>query len=269
MKAAHTFFSRYLLIETIGIALLWGFIYTIPLFMYYQNNEFLWNKIITSWIQFSSLLIVFILNFYILIPQFLHKKCYFSYIAILLVILPLICCFELKLINWDSQEPVIAMPSMSTGYPIEFSSEMPPPQGFRSNVPSQSDHPDANYWARLLMAFLVAGSAAAYKMMYYWIQEEKTRKQIEERLNEDNDPQPEFILVKSDYKIVKIQIDDILYIESANEYIKIYLAGGEMIMTFMRLKNMENELPKGKFLRVQRSFIVNLQKIKAVEKNKI
>lgn len=40
-------------------------------------------------------------------------------------------------------------------------------------------------------------------------------------------------------------------------------------MTFMRLKNMENELPKDKFMRVQRSFIVNLTKIKAVEKNKI
>lgn len=82
-------------------------------------------------------------------------------------------------------------------------------------------------------------------------------------------PHEENIFVKSDYKIIKIKMDDILYIESANEYIKIILENGESIMTFMRLKNMEENLPKDKFMRVHRSFIIQLNKIKAVEKNRV
>ena len=116
---------------------------------------------------------------------------------------------------------------------------------------------------------MVTASAAAYKMLLYWINEEKIRKQIESRLQEEPENQPDFILVKADYKTIKIHHNDILFVESANEYVKFYLSGGEMIMSFMRLKNLETELPGSKFMRVQRSFIVNLEKIKAVEKNKI
>lgn len=161
------------------------------------------------------------------------------------------------------------MPSMSKGSPIEFSNEMPPPEGYRVKQANSNPSPASRFWANLLVAFLVAGTAAAYKLLFYWIQEEKRRKQIEERLELESEAQPEFILVKSDYKLIKIPTDDILFVESANEYIKIFRTNGEMVMTFMRLKNMENELPKDKFMRVQRSFIVNLTKIKAVEKNKI
>lgn len=81
-------------------------------------------------------------------------------------------------------------------------------------------------------------------------------------------PTEENIFVKSDYKIIKIKLDDILYIESANEYIKIILENGESVTTFMRLKHMEENLPKDRFMRVHRSFIIQLNKIKAVEKNR-
>ena len=77
------------------------------------------------------------------------------------------------------------------------------------------------------------------------------------------------IFVKSNYKVVRILLADISYIESANEYIKIFLDNQEVITTFMHLKNIEELLPAGDFMRVHKSFIINLNKILAVDRNRI
>ncbi|MCE1155014.1 MAG: LytTR family transcriptional regulator DNA-binding domain-containing protein [Bacteroidales bacterium] len=262
--------ERNRLVEVIVIAAVWIVVFTIPLFSNHQNGTYQWSEIHHDWLQLAVLFLIYIGNIAFIIPRYLHKKHYLHYLVVLLVALPLITCIELQLHTLLKQEQVVTMPSMDKGTPIEFSSEMPAPEGFRLTERKNSKNNSPDFWTHLLIALLVTGSAAAHKMLSYWIQEEKTRKTIENKLKRElSEPQPGFIIVKSDYKSVKLMFDDILYIESANEYVKIYLSGGEMIMTFMRLKNMENELPKDKFMRVQRSFIVNLEKIKAVEKNKI
>lgn len=79
----------------------------------------------------------------------------------------------------------------------------------------------------------------------------------------------ESLFVKSEYKLIRIDFNEIKYIESANEYIKIYLDNGQVITTLVRLKSIEAELPSAKFMRVHRSFIVNLDKVKIVERNRI
>ena len=77
------------------------------------------------------------------------------------------------------------------------------------------------------------------------------------------------IYVKSDYKVIRVSLADIKYIESANEYIKIHLDNQEIITTFLRLKSIMELLPQENFMRVHKSFIVNLNKIQAVDKNRI
>jgi two-component system LytT family response regulator len=77
------------------------------------------------------------------------------------------------------------------------------------------------------------------------------------------------IFVKSEYKLIRILLDDIKYIESSNEYIQIHLLNDEPITTLIRLKVIEEQLPKEKFMRVHRSFIVNLDKVKVIERNRI
>ncbi len=79
----------------------------------------------------------------------------------------------------------------------------------------------------------------------------------------------ESLFVKSEYKLIRIQLNDITYIESANEYIQIHLDTEKPITTLVRLKTIEAELPKDKFLRVHRSFIVNLDKVKVIDRNRI
>lgn len=77
------------------------------------------------------------------------------------------------------------------------------------------------------------------------------------------------LFVKSEYKLIRIDLKDIRYIESANEYIQIFLENDKPITTLIRLKVIEEQLPKDRFMRVHRSFIVNLEKVKVIERNRI
>lgn len=269
MKASQFFNSTYKTIEAVGILAVWILLFLIPVFADTETGSISRDEIQLKWLQLGALFFLFLLNVYLLIPLLLHRKKYLNYFLILFVVLPLITCIELKTSDILQHHQALAMPSMYRDAPLVFSNEMPPPQGFKSPDEPLTQQKKAHFWSHLLLAFLVTASAAAYKMLLYWIQEEKKRNQLESLLQVENEALPDFILVKADYKTIKIQHDDILFVESANEYVKIFLSGGEMIMTFMRLKNLETELPKTKFMRVQRSFIVNLNKIKAVEKNKI
>ncbi len=80
----------------------------------------------------------------------------------------------------------------------------------------------------------------------------------------------EYLMVKSEYKIVQIPIKDILYIEGLKDYVKIYVDNGQKsIMTLMSMKMLDHFLPSSQFLRVHRSYIVNTTKIKIIERNRI
>ena len=81
--------------------------------------------------------------------------------------------------------------------------------------------------------------------------------------------QPASLFVKTDYRMVKINIPDIRYIEGMSEYLKIYLEGEEKpIITLLSMKKIESRLPEN-FMRIHRSYIVNLHKIQEVNKNRI
>ncbi len=78
----------------------------------------------------------------------------------------------------------------------------------------------------------------------------------------------EHIFVKADKKIVKIRLKDILYIEGLKDYVMIYTSE-ERIITLQTMKNLEEFLPSSAFIRVHRSFIVAIDKIKAVSGNSV
>ncbi len=80
----------------------------------------------------------------------------------------------------------------------------------------------------------------------------------------------DFVFIKSEYRLIKVQINDILYIEGLKDYIKIYLEGqAKPIMTLLSMKAVEEYLPKPQFCRVHRSFIVQMNKIEEVERSRI
>ena len=84
--------------------------------------------------------------------------------------------------------------------------------------------------------------------------------------NDNND----YIIVKSEYKLIQIAIPNILYIEGLKDYVKIYLEDSDKcVMSLMSLKTLEASLPQDRFMRVHRSFIVQTSKIKVIERNRI
>jgi len=85
----------------------------------------------------------------------------------------------------------------------------------------------------------------------------------EQKVNENK-----YIFVKADYSTVKINLDDILYIEGLKDYIKIY-AGQKPVLTLLSLKKIEEKLPSNRFVRVHRSYIVSIDKIESIQRNRI
>jgi len=80
----------------------------------------------------------------------------------------------------------------------------------------------------------------------------------------------EFIYLKVEYQLVKVNISHILYIEGLKDYVKVFLMNEEKpILTLISLKTLEEKLPAKSFLRLHRSFIVALDKIKSVTKNSV
>lgn len=77
------------------------------------------------------------------------------------------------------------------------------------------------------------------------------------------------LFVKSEYKLIRIEMTDIKYIESQHEYIKIHLVNSTPVLTQLSLKSIEEQLPSDRFMRVHRSYIVNLAKISVIERNRI
>lgn len=75
--------------------------------------------------------------------------------------------------------------------------------------------------------------------------------------------------MKSEGKRIKVQFDDIEFIESKGEYAQVNLTDQTSILSFMSLKGVLDILPEESFMRVHRSFIVNLEKIKTIERNQI
>lgn len=104
---------------------------------------------------------------------------------------------------------------------------------------------------------------------------DRARKLIEEKSVEDNKPQEMSVqdttlFVKSDYRINRIELSDIKYVESMGEYLRIFLEGqSKPLMPLMSMKRMEEILPEKTFMRVHRSYIVNMEKIQEISRMRI
>lgn len=80
----------------------------------------------------------------------------------------------------------------------------------------------------------------------------------------------DYIYVKSDYKLIQIPLDNILYIEGLKDYVRIHLEGEQKsVLSLLSMKSMEEGLPSDRFIRVHRSFIVQKNKIKVIDRGRI
>lgn len=100
---------------------------------------------------------------------------------------------------------------------------------------------------------------------------EKALERINPELGEASEIKSDdrFLFIKSEYKIVRINLADIKYVEGMREYVRIHLDNQKPIMALMSMKKLEKFLPENSFMRVHRSYIVNLKKVTTIERFRI
>ncbi len=89
-----------------------------------------------------------------------------------------------------------------------------------------------------------------------------------EKADRNNDNE-EYLFVKSEYRIIRINLQDIKYIEGMREYVRIHTLSRKPVMTLMSMKSLEEKLPSNRFMRVHRSFIVSLKHVTTIERSRI
>lgn len=79
----------------------------------------------------------------------------------------------------------------------------------------------------------------------------------------------DFLFIKSEYKVIRVNFSDIIYIQGMSEYVKIHTYNSRPIMSLLSLKQLEAQLPWERFMRVHKSYIVNLDRVNVVERGEI
>ena len=77
------------------------------------------------------------------------------------------------------------------------------------------------------------------------------------------------MFIKSEYKLLRVCFDDILYVEGLKDYVRICLKNGEKIMSLMSMKKLEDYLPRPEFLRTHRSYIVHMPEVRSIDRFRI
>lgn len=77
------------------------------------------------------------------------------------------------------------------------------------------------------------------------------------------------LFFKTEHKVVRVELNDIRYIEGMSEYLKIYIENRKPLVVLLSMKKLEERLPQSTFMRIHRSYIVNLKKIMEVNKNRV
>lgn len=116
-------------------------------------------------------------------------------------------------------------------------------------------------------------AAAKVKQQYDLLHREKTEEALaisaDASGRDVNRLEGDILFVKVDYRIVRISISDIRYIESQSEYLKLYLEQGTPLMVLMSIKRMNELLPKDLFVRIHRSYIVNMSCVIEIAKMRV
>lgn len=79
----------------------------------------------------------------------------------------------------------------------------------------------------------------------------------------------EYVFVYSEYKLLKIDVSEIVYLESLEDYVKIHLNNGKMILTLTTLKKLIDKLPADKFRRIHRSFVIAIKEVQMISNRKV
>ena len=180
-KTKNSRFNIELLI-IIGYIIIWLVIFFLSYYKHRIYNEILWIKVISEWILTTSLMLLFFLNAYLLVPKLIFKKKYLSYIIwILISSMSLIGSAVWLQQGFEASNPS-QMPPMEIGPglpPMELSQSMPAPMGYKSTDQSIPKSPLLIFIDYLIIGLLVVAAGSTLRILTRWLKEEERRKDIE------------------------------------------------------------------------------------------
>lgn len=226
------------------VILVWALFVFLP-YLFNYDRLFVNNPLLISILYFfnrSVFIFTFYFNYSYLIPKFLIKnkrKIYFLLFTILLFLVPIFCFLVRKITVelLDGNLSYVALINASKYIPIVF-------------------------------VLQVTGLGLWY---FKSIKNQAVKVSLAPTVqSETNEISLNYFFIKSEYKTVKILFNEVQYISGLKDYVKIFCIDQKRpILTRMNLKNMEKLLPREKFVRVHRSFIVNLSKIESTKKSSL
>lgn len=98
---------------------------------------------------------------------------------------------------------------------------------------------------------------------------QKTRERISPSQPATGTAKPDYIFVKSEYRIIRIELKDILYFESLRDYVAIHTISAGKILTLQSLRSFEEALDGKDFLRIHKSYIIAIDKISSIERKRV
>lgn len=111
-----------------------------------------------------------------------------------------------------------------------------------------------------------ANKAKAYANLYI----QNNSSQVSAPLNISSEPEEEYLFLKVEYQLVRVNYQDVLYIQGLKDYVKVYLQSTPYpLVSLSSLKLLEEKLPGRRFMRIHRSFIVSLDRINAITRNSV
>ncbi len=216
-------------------------------------------------------LLLFLIHNFLLEPLLPKKK--WLYLGLTLALLTLfgIYCFQ------SGMRP----PEFGMSTPPDFNTPPPPPEGFGPpdspmGPPPDGKRPVKPEMMRLLLGILTIAANLGVKSFFRARRGELRLKEMEkERMQEkaENAKIPktdEVLLFKTGHKTVRVSPGDIHYVESMSEYLKIHLEGQEQpLVVLYSLKRLSAQLDPQRFVRIHRSYLVNLSLIREMSKNSV
>lgn len=220
-----------------------------------------------------AFLALLLLHNFLAVPFLVRKKKPWAYAVVTLALLSGFVAYVL--LAHSSHGP--GMPPMAPG------GDFPPPGGPGGPLPPPPPGgpggpggwgPMRPEWFEMILGVLLL---AANVGLIYWIQARRSTARIREleaalkqREERPAPGVPETMVFRSEGQDVRVETAKIRYIEGMSEYVKIWRDdAGEPLVVLERLKNLEEMLPAGQFLRVHRSYIVNLSRIRATTAGQI
>ena len=219
-----------------------------------------------------AFLALLLLHNFLAVPFLVRKKKPWAYAVVTLALLSGFVAYVL--LAHSSHAPGMPPPMAPGG-------DFPPPGGPGGPLPPPppggpgGPGPIRPEVLMILVAFLLLAANAG---LVYWVQERRAAARIREleaelkQRDAQPAPRPEGVTMgfRSEGQDVRVETAKIRYIEGMSEYVKIWREdAGEPLIVLERLKNLEERLPAGQFLRVHRSYIVNLSRIRATTAGQI